>query len=61
MFGCRLRIGPCCPVHAKACAARVEAVDVGEQCIANTRKRIAADASRLNVTRASVLNLPFPR
>jgi ubiquinone/menaquinone biosynthesis C-methylase UbiE len=44
----------------KACAARVEAVDVGEECIANTRRRNAADASRLNVTRASVLNLPFP-
>src|SRR5262245_52763833 len=44
----------------KACAARVVAVDVGEECITNTKNRNTAYASRLNVARASVLNLPFP-
>jgi ubiquinone/menaquinone biosynthesis C-methylase UbiE len=43
----------------KAGAARVEAIDIGEDCVANTRQRNEADADRLNVTHGSVLQLPF--
>lgn len=43
----------------EAGAERVVAVDIGDDCLANTRRRNAANAARLEVRKASVLELPF--
>jgi 2-polyprenyl-3-methyl-5-hydroxy-6-metoxy-1,4-benzoquinol methylase len=41
-------------------AANVYAIDVGEECVANTYHRNLAWEERLNVRQGSVLDLPFP-
>jgi len=44
----------------KSGAFYVEAIDIGDDCVANTRHRNIEDAPRLNVTQGSVLELPYP-
>jgi ubiquinone/menaquinone biosynthesis C-methylase UbiE len=40
-------------------AAHVEAIDIGDDCIANTRMRNAGYGDRLHVLKGSVLQLPY--
>jgi ubiquinone/menaquinone biosynthesis C-methylase UbiE len=44
----------------KAGAAHVHAIDIGHDCVLNTRRRNASEVDRLTVTEGSVLELPYP-
>jgi ubiquinone/menaquinone biosynthesis C-methylase UbiE len=41
-------------------AAKVYAIDIGDECVANTRRRNREWSERLDVRKGSVLSLPFP-